>query len=134
MLPAFWLVLVNPGVPVATGAVFAGARRPLLAGAAATARLSRRGRASPGGFVGQRNDLEAAAVAVAPPIADVLAAIAARRGCLLARMSGSGATCFGLFATAAAAEAAAADLDRARPGLVGIRRARRAALISIAFR
>ena len=45
-----------------------------------------------------RNDLEPAAVALRPVIADVLAALAAAPGCLLARMSGSGATCFGLFA------------------------------------
>ena len=60
------------------------------------------------------NDLEAPAIALAPPIGAVLAALAARPGCLLARMSGSGATCFGLFATPAAASGAADGL--ARPG------------------
>jgi 4-diphosphocytidyl-2-C-methyl-D-erythritol kinase len=60
------------------------------------------------------NDLALPAISLVPPIQDVLCAIAASRGCLLARMSGSGATCFGLFADVAAAETAAAEL--ARPG------------------
>ena len=46
------------------------------------------------------NDLQAPAIALAPSIARVLEALAGEPGCLLARMSGSGATCFGLFATA----------------------------------
>jgi len=45
----------------------------------------------------QRNDLESAAIRVQPVVATVLAAIGATRGCLVARMSGSGATCFGLY-------------------------------------
>jgi 4-diphosphocytidyl-2-C-methyl-D-erythritol kinase len=58
------------------------------------------------------NDLEAPAIGIAPAIAEVLAAL--RGQALLARMSGSGATCFGLFASAAEAKAASARL--ARPG------------------
>jgi 4-diphosphocytidyl-2-C-methyl-D-erythritol kinase len=113
-LPAFWLVLANPGVPVATGAVFAALagrfgpplpHPPAFADAAALA----------GWLAARRNDLEAPAAALAPAIAGTLAALAAQPGCLLARMSGSGATCFGLFATAAEAEAAADALGRARP-------------------
>jgi 4-diphosphocytidyl-2-C-methyl-D-erythritol kinase len=50
-----------------------------------------------------------------PAIADVLAALAARPGCRLARMSGSGATCFGLFAAGPATLVAADALRRARP-------------------
>ena len=42
-------------------------------------------------------DLEAAAITVAPAIAETLAEMRSRPGCLLARMSGSGATCFGVF-------------------------------------
>jgi 4-diphosphocytidyl-2-C-methyl-D-erythritol kinase len=56
------------------------------------------------------NDLEAPAISLCPQIAEVLAAISAKPGCLLARMSGSGATCFGIFQSAAAAAAAAAAL------------------------
>ncbi len=62
----------------------------------------------------QRNDLQAPAIAAAPIIADVLAAIAAT-GAGLTRMSGSGATCFGIYHSASAAAAARADLSRAQP-------------------
>ncbi|HXQ65016.1 MAG TPA: 4-(cytidine 5'-diphospho)-2-C-methyl-D-erythritol kinase, partial [Alphaproteobacteria bacterium] len=55
-----------------------------------------------------------AATRLCPAIAEVLAALGAQPGCLLARMSGSGATCFGLFGQAADAAAAAQAL--ARPG------------------
>ncbi|MGL5008786.1 MAG: 4-(cytidine 5'-diphospho)-2-C-methyl-D-erythritol kinase, partial [Paracoccaceae bacterium] len=58
----------------------------------------------------QRNDLEVPALAVAPVIGDVKAALAATDGCLIARMSGSGATCFGLYASANTAARAAQDL------------------------
>jgi 4-diphosphocytidyl-2-C-methyl-D-erythritol kinase len=65
---------------------------------------------------GQRNDLEAPARRLAPIIGDVIDAIAGLPGCHLARMSGSGATCFGLFASADAASRGAAMLRLARPG------------------
>ncbi|MBP7242231.1 4-(cytidine 5'-diphospho)-2-C-methyl-D-erythritol kinase [Amaricoccus sp.] len=114
-LPAFWLVLANPGVAVATAAAYAGLERrdnapleppPRGLGAAALVEW----------LVRQRNDLEPPALRLAPPIAEARAALAAQAGCLLARMSGSGATCFGLFAAATEAEAAAAAIARARPG------------------
>ena len=63
----------------------------------------------------ERNDLESAAIAIAPPIADVLGAITGLAGCKLARMSGSGSACFGLFDSARAAAAAARRLAAARP-------------------
>ena len=63
----------------------------------------------------QRNDLEAPAITLVPTIEAVNAALAAQPGCLMARMSGSGATCFGLFANEAQARAAAAAISRARP-------------------
>jgi 4-diphosphocytidyl-2-C-methyl-D-erythritol kinase len=56
---------------------------------------------------GVRNDLEQAALQLVPQIGDVLGTLSALPGCLLARMSGSGATCFGLFQSADAAAAAA---------------------------
>lgn len=62
----------------------------------------------------QRNDLEIPARTIAPVIGEVLAEIAAT-GCLMARMSGSGATCFGLFAGLSAAQDAARCLERRRP-------------------
>jgi 4-diphosphocytidyl-2-C-methyl-D-erythritol kinase len=63
----------------------------------------------------ERNDLESAAIAIAPPIADVLGAITGLAGCRLARMSGSGSACFGLFDSARAAAASARRLAAARP-------------------
>jgi 4-diphosphocytidyl-2-C-methyl-D-erythritol kinase len=53
---------------------------------------------------------------VAPILAEVQSALAATPDCLLARMSGSGGTHFGLYASAAAAEAAARSLAAAHPG------------------
>jgi 4-diphosphocytidyl-2-C-methyl-D-erythritol kinase len=63
----------------------------------------------------QPNDLETPALALQPVIADVIAGIARQPGCLLARMSGSGATCFGLFAADEAAAAAERALKAAHP-------------------
>ena len=104
-LPRFGLALVNPGLPVATAAVFrtrqGGFSDPvtLPAGFPHAAALA--------GFLAThtRNDLEIPARALCPAIDDALAALAATPGCLLARMSGSGATCFGLFASPEAATA-----------------------------
>jgi 4-diphosphocytidyl-2-C-methyl-D-erythritol kinase len=62
----------------------------------------------------QTNDLEPAAIALRPIIAEVLGALRACTGCKLARMSGSGATCFALFAGAGEAEAAAGSLRAMR--------------------
>jgi 4-diphosphocytidyl-2-C-methyl-D-erythritol kinase len=114
-LPPAWLVLANPGLPLPTPAVFRARQGPFSApgrwsepmadAAALAAALSARG-----------NDLAAPARRLAPVIDAVLAALAATPGCLLARLSGSGATCFGLYASAGAAEAAAAALRRAEPG------------------
>lgn len=113
-LPAVWLVLVNPGVAVPTKEVFAARTGPYSAlapldrapaDAAELARLLKE----------RRNDLAAPAQRIAPSIAAVLAALETNAGCLLARMSGSGATCFGLFATADGAAAAAAAIARQRP-------------------
>ncbi|MBI5164465.1 MAG: 4-(cytidine 5'-diphospho)-2-C-methyl-D-erythritol kinase, partial [Magnetospirillum sp.] len=62
------------------------------------------------------NDLTAAAISLVPAVGVALADLQARAGCLLARMSGSGATCFGLFAGEAEARAAAGAVAAARPG------------------
>jgi 4-diphosphocytidyl-2-C-methyl-D-erythritol kinase len=63
----------------------------------------------------QPNDLEAPAVGLQPAIADVLTVLRGLAGCRLARMSGSGATCFGLFASAVEADAAAEILRAKYP-------------------
>ena len=63
----------------------------------------------------QRNDLQEAACALRPEIAETLAVIEADAGCLLARMSGSGATCFGLYGSKDAAIAGAQRIAGQRP-------------------
>lgn len=112
-LPRCGLLLVNPGVPLATAAVF----RARTGGFSPAAVLPDRWDNAPmmaASLSVLTNDLQASAISLAPAIRDVLHAIAGSRGCLLSRMSGSGATCFGLYGGAGEAEAAAADL--ARPG------------------
>ena len=113
-LPKAYLVLVNPGVAVATPAVFkalpsknnpAMPDLPVFATAAELAQW----------LAAQRNDLEAPAMALAQVIGAVKQALAAAPGCLLARMSGSGATCFGLFADQAQAQSARAAISAAQP-------------------
>ncbi len=110
-LPNVGLLLVNPGVALATPSVFAGRRGGFSppgrfsespASVAALATLLRE----------RDNDLAAAAIALAPVIADVLAALESAPGCHLARMTGSGATCFGLFDDEASAMNAAGALSR----------------------
>jgi 4-diphosphocytidyl-2-C-methyl-D-erythritol kinase len=113
-LPPFALVLVNPGVAVPTAQIFK--------------RLNARtGALAPRPFAGATahdlalwldhttNDLAAPAVAIAPVVTQVEAAITATQGCLLARMSGSGATCFGLYASRAEASAAAEAITAQHP-------------------
>ena len=114
-LPPCGVLLVNPGVPVPTGPVFAARRGPFSAAdrfcetptdAPALASLLRT----------RRNDLEPPARALVPEIDRVLARLAAAPGCLLARMTGSGGTCFGLFENEPAAADAASGIASDRPG------------------
>lgn len=95
-------LLVNPGIGVSTAAVFKAwdgvDRGPI--GSGELLAVAQAG----------RNDLEPPARAIAPAIDAVLAALAAQPGVLLARMSGSGATCFALFDGEGARDAAAAAL------------------------
>lgn len=104
-LPAMPIVLINPGVAVSTKQVFAALKErrgvdlplpPKFEGAADLLAYLK----------DTTNDMEAPARAMAPVISDVLAVIA-QQGAKLARMSGSGATCFGLFDTDEAAAQAA---------------------------
>ncbi|MBV8096459.1 MAG: 4-(cytidine 5'-diphospho)-2-C-methyl-D-erythritol kinase [Acetobacteraceae bacterium] len=110
-LPPCGVVLVNPGLPLPTRDVFRTRTGPF----SEPARLPRAWpdpHAMAVGLAGLRNDLQPAAIFLAPEIGRVLDAIASLPGCLLARMSGSGATCLGLFATAAEAQSAAVSLTR----------------------
>jgi 4-diphosphocytidyl-2-C-methyl-D-erythritol kinase len=115
-LPPAALVLVNPLVPLATPAVFKARTGPFSKPAPLPpAAPPRDARDLAEALGARRNDLAAAAAALVPEIAVVLAALEAQPGCLLARMSGSGATCFALFARAEEADAAAAALGGRRP-------------------
>lgn len=100
------VLLVNPRLPLATGPVFKGwdgqDRGAMPCGSFRT--IAAEG----------RNDLEAAAVALCPPIADVLAALR-ETGAWLVRMSGSGATCFALYETAEGREAASSRIAQKDP-------------------
>jgi len=112
-LPALPAVLVNPGVAVPTKPVFEQWRAfgPSPASPAIDAVAALTSRDALLGFLDtQANDLERPAIMIAPVIGDVLAALRALPGCRLARMSGSGATCFALFSSASAARAAAKTL------------------------
>lgn len=114
-LPALPAVLINPRVPVSTPAVFKALMRsdnpampdkiPAFGNVMDLVRW----------LADQRNDLQAPAKLLQPVIGEVLQVLETRAGCLLARMSGSGASCFGLFTDAAAAHKAAATLRRDHP-------------------
>ncbi|WP_027256435.1 4-(cytidine 5'-diphospho)-2-C-methyl-D-erythritol kinase [Leisingera aquimarina] len=114
-LPELHALLVNPGAHVPTGMVFCElASRsnppmpqdiPAFAAAADCA-----------AWLGeQRNDLEAAAIRVAPEIERVLSDLRSSRNALLARMSGSGATCFALYPSKKAAHLAAYEIGAEHP-------------------
>ncbi|HUB13332.1 MAG TPA: 4-(cytidine 5'-diphospho)-2-C-methyl-D-erythritol kinase [Acetobacteraceae bacterium] len=112
-LPPCSVLLVNPGVPVATAAVFRARTGAFSAPADLPAEW-----ATPANMAAVltplRNDLEEPACTLCPEIRSVLAIIGAQPGCLLARMSGSGATGFGLFLDHSVAQRAAGRI--ARPG------------------
>lgn len=111
--PARPMILVNPGVGVSTPAVFSGLAQktnaPMTAMPAPV---------SPdwlGWLAEQRNDLEGPARAVAPVISAVLGDLRGQPGCALARMSGSGATCFAIFDDVKTRDSAAITLRNAHP-------------------
>jgi 4-diphosphocytidyl-2-C-methyl-D-erythritol kinase len=122
VLPAFAsldAVIVNPVVPLATAEVFAALGAPSYAGDAAQVLLAP--------VAGDRpqlldylartpNDLEPPAKGLCPVIEEVLACLRHDGRVLLARMSGSGPSCFGLYASAGEASAAAAEIARREPG------------------
>lgn len=111
-------VLLNPRLPVATGEVFRRLAAPPLS-APPAAPLVPDGIADFDTLIDHLqttgNDLQAPALDLAPAIADVLDVLAGLADCRLARMSGSGATCFGLFATRTAARAAHAAVEASHP-------------------
>jgi len=118
-LPSCGVLLVNPGVPLASGAVYGALGAPSLS--------ERRSEPPPipsfaGSFDGlvdyadaRANDLQPAAIDLVPEIAEVLAALKRLDGARLVRLSGSGPTCFALFATEAEAKRAGATMATAQP-------------------
>jgi 4-diphosphocytidyl-2-C-methyl-D-erythritol kinase len=102
------VLLVNPGVPTPTGPVFAGwdriDRGALGGGDPLAAALA------------GRNDLQPPAEVLVPMVAEVVALLGAQAGVTLARMSGSGATCFALFDDLAARDAADRAVATVQPG------------------
>ena len=113
--PACHVVLVNPLVPVITADVFRRLERrdnpglpeivdPLTRPAQLALLLGE-----------TRNDLEPPAIAMVPVIGDLIARLRGASGCILSRMSGSGATVFGLFGSSAQAHQAAHDLRERWP-------------------
>lgn len=112
-LPPPALVLANPGLPLSTAEVFKARQGPFSQVAA---------QAPPAAAVSflewlaeRPNDLEASARSLLPEVGRVIESLAATQGCRLARMSGSGATCFGLYDSRAEAERAALGLAECEP-------------------
>jgi 4-diphosphocytidyl-2-C-methyl-D-erythritol kinase len=114
-LPPAGIVLANPGVLLPTPSVFK-ARSGGFSGRARFSSAPKDAQRLATLLARRRNDLTDAARRLAPAIDDVLAALQATENCLLARLSGSGATCFGLYATEAVAQSAARQIALARPG------------------
>ena len=120
LLPPLSAVLVNPGIALATKDVFAALDRPPVAPdqndpVSPRRVFPREVRPFIEHLQGETNDLEPVAISLRPIIADVLTALGSTSGCRLARMSGSGPTCFALFDDAGAASAAARKLKEQHP-------------------
>lgn len=111
-LPPLHAVLLNPGLPSPTGAVYRDYDKAPLSEACDSQPEDWSVLGVIDWLKQQRNDLEAPALRVTPGIQAALDAMAAAPGCLLSRMSGSGSTVFGLFADAEAAQRAAEALMR----------------------
>lgn len=120
--PRLFALLVNPGVAVETAAVFRALGLQPGQGHAGGGDTFESGDPPPASsaalitaLVASGNDLEAPARSVAPIIGEVLSALSALPGCRLARMSGSGATCFALFDDCRASAAAGKLLAHGQP-------------------
>jgi 4-diphosphocytidyl-2-C-methyl-D-erythritol kinase len=114
--PACHIVLVNPLVPVVTAEIFRKLERRDNPGLPELGDPLTRP-AQLGLWLDEtRNDLEPPAIAMVPAIGDLIERLHGASGCILARMSGSGATVFGLFGSSAQAHQAAHDLRETWPG------------------
>ncbi|MBH64026.1 MAG: 4-(cytidine 5'-diphospho)-2-C-methyl-D-erythritol kinase [Alphaproteobacteria bacterium] len=108
-LPAAWLVLANPGIPLVTAEVFRWFS-PTGSQAAPLKEAPKDLGAMVEALARRSNDLEQPAITLVPQIAEVIEMLSTSEGCMLARMSGSGATCFGIFSDEASADAAAESI------------------------
>lgn len=118
-VPEAWLLLVNPGVPLATAHVFQAyrAEETRYAKPCEPPDSGWRDASALADWLGtQANDLETAAIRLIPEIGSLLGALRDSPGCLLARMTGSGATCFGVFADKESATRASEILGQHQPG------------------
>lgn len=117
LFPELWAVLANPRIPLSTAAIFSALNAPPLPA------VPRHAPMPPledfGAVIGHLehhpNHLEDTAIRLAPVIAEVRQALAGLEGACLARMTGSGPTCFALFAKAPDAESGAAKLAARHP-------------------
>lgn len=117
-MPDAALVLANPRLALSTASVFqALGARPMTMAAPARLPPELQNLNDVLGYLAQRpNDLEPAAIRLCPAIGRVRDALARLDGALMVRMSGSGATCFALFADMQVAQVAAITLAAAEPG------------------
>ncbi|WP_171208994.1 MULTISPECIES: 4-(cytidine 5'-diphospho)-2-C-methyl-D-erythritol kinase [unclassified Ruegeria] len=115
VLPPLPALLVNPGVSVPTGPVFQALDRKDNPAMPADIDVFDSVTTCAEWLSTQRNDLQIPACSVAPQIIDVLDALGDTRDVLLARMSGSGSTCFALYPTMKAAHFAAYEIGAAQP-------------------
>ena len=114
-LPSFPVALVNPGIPLSTKEVFAALSNPVNSPLESLPRDGSRD-SWLSWLATQRNDLESVARSLLPAVGCVLSRIRDCAGCRLARMSGSGATCFGIFDTNEQARGAVDEVRARSPG------------------
>ena len=112
--PPLPIVLANPRIPVSTPAVFARLKSKTNPPLPSSLPIWEDASAFCDWLQDTRNDLETPAIALHPEISTTLAALTAT-GAKIARMSGSGATCFAIYTNQAEADQAAADLQRDHP-------------------
>lgn len=115
-LPPLFIVLVNPGIACSTPAIFKALTAEDHSGAVTLSPAALASSAALLDFLAaQRNDLSMAAATQVPEIAQILEALTQQEGCALQRLSGSGATCFGLFTSQSLAQRAAEALQAMQP-------------------
>ncbi|MCA2012603.1 4-(cytidine 5'-diphospho)-2-C-methyl-D-erythritol kinase [Cereibacter sphaeroides] len=117
-VPALWLLLVNPGQGLSTPSVFKALQTPDNPPMPEVLPRWPDAAALCDWLEGMRNDLQPPAMAQMPQIGALLDEIAAQEGCLLSRMTGSGATCFGVFDSGEALQRAALSLEA--PGRIAL--------------